>query len=57
MSDAQTMGEQIHRKAIHAYRDRASAPDYLKLCPRGSWNERMEIETALSMLMVIGGLK
>lgn len=39
------------------FRDRQGAPDHLKLCSRGSWNERMEIETALSMVTVICDLK
>lgn len=32
-------------------------PANLKLCPRGTWNERMLIETALSMVTMVCGLK
>ncbi len=32
-------------------------PPNLKLCPRGTWNERMLIETALSMVTTVCGLK
>ena len=29
----------------------------MKLCPKGTWNERMVVETALSMVTVICSLK
>jgi len=32
-------------------------PENLKLCPKGTWNERMVIETALSMVTVVCDLK
>ena len=32
-------------------------PTNLKLCPKGTWNERMVVETALSMVTVICDLK
>ena len=32
-------------------------PTNLKLCPRGTWNSRMVIETLLSMLTVVCHLK
>lgn len=32
-------------------------PSNLKLCPRGTWNERMLIETAMSMVTMVCGLK
>jgi hypothetical protein len=32
-------------------------PKNLKLCPRGTWNERMLIETALSMVTMVCSLK
>ena len=32
-------------------------PSNLKLCPRGAWNERMLIETALSLVTMVCGLK
>ena len=28
-------------------------PDHLRLCQRGEWNDRMMIETALSMLTLV----
>ncbi len=30
-------------------------PDNLKLCPKGTWNERMVVETALSMVTATAG--
>lgn len=32
-------------------------PSNLKLCPRGTWNERMLIETTLSLVTMVCGLK
>jgi len=32
-------------------------PANLKLCPRGTWNERMLLETVLSMVTMVCGLK
>jgi hypothetical protein len=32
-------------------------PGNLKLCEKGTWNERMRVETALSMVTVVCGLK
>lgn len=38
--------------------DRADGiPANLKLCPRGTWNERMVVETVLSMVTMVCGLK
>jgi hypothetical protein len=38
--------------------NRASGiPPNLKLCPRGTWNERMLVETVLSMVTMVCGLK
>ncbi|MGH2482170.1 MAG: transposase [Ktedonobacteraceae bacterium] len=34
-----------------------SLPGNLKLCEKGTWNERMRVETALSMVSVVCGLK
>ena len=34
-----------------------SMPANLKLCEKGTWNERMRVETALSMVTVVCGLK
>ena len=39
------------------FRERDDPPDNLKLCPKGTWNERMMVETALSMVTVVCGLK
>jgi len=36
---------------------KAGDPPNLKICPRGTWNERMVVETVLSMLTVISNLK
>jgi hypothetical protein len=35
----------------------AGIPANLKLCPRGTWNERMLVETALSLVTTVCGLK
>lgn len=39
------------------FRDQAGIPENLKLCAKGTWNERMMIETALSMVTVVCNLK
>ena len=39
------------------FRCAAGIPDNLKLCEKGTWNERMCVETALSMVTVVCGLK
>lgn len=39
------------------FRDQDGVPDNLKLCPKGTWNERMVVETALSMVTTICYLK
>ena len=39
------------------FRSANGIPTNLKLCPKGTWNERMLVETALSMVTVIGNLK
>lgn len=39
------------------FRDQNGIPDNLKLCAKGTWNERMVVETALSMVTVVCGLK
>ncbi len=43
--------------ADSGFRDKNSVPENLKLCPKGTWNERMVVETALSMVTVVCGLK
>lgn len=35
------------------FRCKDGSPDHLKLCPKGTWNERMLIETIFSMLTVV----
>ncbi len=37
--------------------DKDGLPENLKLCPKGTWNERMIVETALSMVTTVCGLK
>ena len=32
-------------------------PENLRICPRGEWNDRMLIETVLSMLTLVCGFK
>ena len=39
------------------FRCAAGIPDHLKRCEKGTWNERMCVETALSMVTVVCGLK
>lgn len=39
------------------FRDVAGVPDHLKFCHKGTWNERMVVETVFSMLTVVCHLK
>lgn len=39
------------------FRDQDGIPSNLKLCPKGTWNERMVVETALSMVTTVCHLK
>jgi len=39
------------------FRDAKGAPDHLKFCQKGTWNERMVVETVFSMLTVVCQLK
>jgi hypothetical protein len=39
------------------FRDANGAPDHFKFCQKGTWNERMVVETVFSMLTVICDLK
>lgn len=39
------------------FRDKDGVPGNIKLCKKGTWNERMFIETALSMVTIICDLK
>jgi hypothetical protein len=43
--------------ADFGFRDTDGVPANLKVCPKGTWNERMVVETALSMVTVICKLK
>lgn len=43
--------------ADSGFRDRNDQPEHLKLCAKGTWNERMVVETALSMVTVVCDLK
>jgi len=40
-----------------AFHAAAGDPPNLKVCPRGKWNDRMLIETVLSMLTVVSHFK
>jgi hypothetical protein len=42
---------------VTSFHAKAGDPVNLKLCRRGTWNERMVIETVFSMLTVISHLK
>jgi hypothetical protein len=39
------------------FRDQDGIPEHLKLWPKGPWNERMVVETALSMVTTVCHLK
>lgn len=39
------------------FADAEGMPANLKLCPRGAWNERMLVETTLSLVTMVCGLK
>jgi hypothetical protein len=43
--------------ADYGFRDQEAIPENMKICKKGTWNERMCIETALSMVTVICDLK
>lgn len=43
--------------ADYGFRNKEGIPEHMKLCPKGSWNERMSIETAFSMLTTICNFK
>jgi hypothetical protein len=43
--------------ADYGFRDRAGIPENMKICKKGTWNERMCVETSLSMVTVICDLK
>jgi hypothetical protein len=39
------------------FRCKDGIPDNLKVCPKGTWNERMLVETSFSMITVVCGAK
>jgi hypothetical protein len=43
--------------ADFGFRDKDGVPENMKICEKGTWNERMCVETVLSMLTVICDLK
>ena len=43
--------------ADFGFRDKAGVPENMKICRKGTWNERMCVETVLSMLTVVCDLK
>lgn len=43
--------------ADYGFRDKDGVPDNMKICKKGTWNERMCVETAWSLLTVICDLK
>ncbi len=43
--------------ADYGFRSKDGVPDNLKLCQKGTWNERMCVETAFSMVTVVCDLK
>jgi hypothetical protein len=43
--------------ADYGFRDKNGIPENMKICKKGTWNERMCVETALSMVTVVCDLK
>jgi hypothetical protein len=43
--------------ADFGFRDKEGVPENMKICKKGTWNERMCVETALLLVTVICGLK
>jgi hypothetical protein len=41
----------------HGFHARAGDPPNLKVCERGTWNDRMVVETVLSLLARVSGAK
>lgn len=54
---AEALNEQTIVFADWGFRKQAGVPKNMKLCKKGTWNERMFIETALSMVTVVCDLK
>lgn len=55
------MIEQVNGQSIvladYGFHSVKGIPDNFKLCAKGTWNERMCVETALSMVTVVCDLK
>jgi hypothetical protein len=49
--------EQTIVLADTGFADADGVPDNLKLCPRGTWNDHMLVETTLSLVTLVFGLK
>jgi hypothetical protein len=43
--------------ADFGFRDKDGVPENMKICKKGTWNERMCIETVFSMLTMVCDLK
>ena len=43
--------------ADYGFQDRDGVPENMKICKKGTWNERISIETALFLVTVICDLK
>ena len=41
----------------YGFRDKDGVPENMKICKKGTWNDRMCVETALSLVTVVCGLK
>lgn len=54
---AQPLLDQTIILADEGFRDKDGIPKNMKICKRGTWNERMCLETAFSLLTVVCGLK
>ena len=54
---AETVDETSIVFADWGFRDKDSVPANMKLCKKGTWNERMFVETALSMVTIVCDLK
>ena len=55
------MAQKLQGKSVvladWGFRSKEGVPDNLKLCKKGTWNERMQVETALSMVTRVLTLK
>ena len=43
--------------ADFGFRDKEGVPENMKICKKGTWNERMCVETALSLVTMVCDLK